>query len=153
MRSLRSPSVDANLVAPNLSVGARPPYGKYRWINVIVLCAREFQPPSYAYPGATVIRVPLDDNPLEMSEVEKSLAITNAKTIARYLQGGSRVLVTCHKGINRSALIAGLAMQFVWDLPADEVIGQIRESRDRRCLSNPQFVRLLRRVERQRSGS
>ena len=147
--SLRSPTIDASLVAPNLFVGSRPPPGRYRWLSAIVLCAREYQPPSYAFPGVTVVRVPLDDDPsTPMNNVEVALAISNARTVARYLSAGHRVLVTCHAGLNRSALIAALAMQLAFEMTADEAISQLRRARGAFALSNRNFERLVRRVRR-----
>lgn len=149
--TLRSPTVDANLVAPRLYIGSRPPPGRYRWFNAVALCAKEFQPPSYAYPGLTVIRIPLVDDYIHpLSDVDAALVTANARTIARYLQGGSCVLVTCRMGINRSALVAAIAMQLAFDMPADEAIEQIRDTRSPQALSNPQFEKFVQRFGRLR---
>jgi protein-tyrosine phosphatase len=150
-RSLRSPNIDASLVAPHLFVGARPPPGRYHWINVIVLCAKEFQPPSYAYPGQTVLRVPINDDFLRpLSESDTALVISNARTVARYLESGARVLVTCRMGINRSALIAAMAMQIAYDMSAAEAVDQIRATRSPWALNNPRFERMVQRFEKLR---
>ena len=146
--SLRSPRVDATVVAPNLFIGSRPPPGRYRWLGVIALCAQEYQPPSYAFPGVAVLHVPLDDVPSRpMYDTEVALAISNARTVSRYLHTGQRVLVTCAMGLNRSALVAALAMQQAFGMSAEEVVGQIRETRSSLALSNPNFVRLIQRCE------
>lgn len=143
--SLRSPRTDVSLVAPNLFVGSRPPPGRYRWLGVLALCAQEYQPPSFAFPGVAVLHVPLDDDPRRpMYDVEVALAMSNARTIARYLQTGQRVLVTCALGLNRSALVAGLAMQRAFGMSSDEVIDQIRTARSESALGNKNFTRLLR---------
>lgn len=149
--SLRSPSVDANLVAPNLFVGAKPPPGQYRWINVLVLCAKEYQPPGFAFPGLTVLRVPILDDPYRpLSDVNRALVHSNARTVARYLEHGARVLVTCQMGINRSAMLAAMAMRVAFDMDADEAIHRIRAMRSSWCLNNPQFVRAVQRFEERR---
>lgn len=146
--TLRSPTLDTTLVAPNLFIGGRPPPGRYRWLSVIVLCAKGYQLPSFAFPGTTVVYVPLEDDPSRpMHDTEVSSAISNAGTVSRYLHAGHRVLVTCHAGLNRSALVAGLAMQQTFDMTAIEVIDQIRELRGPRAFSNPNFVRLMHRFE------
>ena len=146
MPSLRIPNIDVSLVAPRLFVGARPPPARYRWINVVALCAKEYQPPSYAFPGLTVLRVPINDSAIHpLTDVETALVISTARTVARYLAGGSRVLVTCRMGINRSALVAALAMQIAYEMEPAEAIGQIRRARSALCLSNPRFVQLVKR--------
>jgi protein-tyrosine phosphatase len=148
---LRSPPIDANLVAPHLFVGSRPPPGQYRWINVVVLCAKEYQPPSFAFPGLTVLRLPINDDPIRpLSPTNAAHVVSTARTVARYLASGARVLVTCHAGINRSSLVAALAMQLAYDMGADEAIHQIRATRSPMALSNPQFVRLVKHFEKQR---
>jgi protein-tyrosine phosphatase len=148
-RTLRNPPIDANLVAPRLYIGSRPPPGRYRWFNTVVLCAKEFQPPSYAYPGLTVMRIPLvDDHVHPLSDLDAALVTSNARSIARYLQAGSCVLVTCRMGINRSALVAAIAMQVAFEMPADEAIEQIRDTRSPQALSNPRFEQFVRRFER-----
>jgi protein-tyrosine phosphatase len=150
-RSLRSPNIDASLVAPLLFVGARPPSGRYRWISVVVLCAKEYQPPSYAFPGLTVLRVPITDDFVHpLSDVDTALVISNARTVARYLESGARVLVTCRMGINRSALVAAIAMQIAYDMDAGEAIDQIRDTRSPQALCNPRFERLVQRFAKLR---
>lgn len=136
-----------SLVAPRLFVGARPLPGRYRWFNTIVLCAKEYQPPSYAFPGLTVLRVPLVDDPWRpLPQVDRALTVATARTVARYLANGARVLVTCWAGINRSALVAAVAMRIAFDMSADEAISQIRETRSPHALSNPQFEKFIRRL-------
>jgi protein-tyrosine phosphatase len=148
--SLRSPPVDATQIGPNLFIGSRPPPGRYRWLGVIALCAKEYQPPSFAFPGVAVLHAPLDDDPTRpMYEHEVWLAVTNAKTVARCLQAGQRVLVTCALGLNRSALISALAMQRAFDMTADEAIDQIRHYRGSSALHNKQFVKLIKQNERE----
>jgi protein-tyrosine phosphatase len=150
-KSLRSPPIDASLVAPRLFVGSRPPPGRYRWFNVVVLCAKEYQPPSFAFPGMTVLRLPLvDDFVHPLSAVDTALVTSNARTIARYLNGGSCVLVTCRAGINRSALVAAIVMQLAYDMDADEAIEQIRDTRSPVALSNPRFEQFVRHFEETR---
>lgn len=147
-RTLRNPPLDANLVAPRLFLGSKPPPGKYRWINVVTLCAKEYQPPSYAYPGLTVLRVPIvDDRWHPISPVDAALVVSNARSVARYLNGGSTVLVTCWAGFNRSALVSAIAMQLAYNLSADEAITQIRTFRSPEALFNERFEQFVRDFE------
>ena len=147
-RSLRNPPVDASLVAPRLYVGSRPRPGRYRWFNMIVLCAKEYQPPSFGFPGMTIIRIPLVDDYIHpLSDVDKALVTANARTVARYLESGACVLTTCWQGWNRSALVAAVAMQIAFDMDADTAIEQIRATRSPNALSNPRFEQFARDFE------
>ena len=149
--TLCNPTVDVSLVAPRLYVGSRPAPGRYRWFNVVVLCAKEYQPPSHGYPGMTVIRIPLvDDDVHPLSDVDQALVVSNARTLARYLESGACVLTTCWAGMNRSALVAAIAMQIAFDMDADDVITQIRETRSPQALSNARFEQFVRRFDRVR---
>lgn len=150
-RRLGNPPLDANFVAPRLLVGSKPPPGRYRWINVITLCAKEYQPPTHAYPGVTVLRVPLVDDPIHpMSDADVARVLSTAGTVARYLETGACVLVTCQMGINRSSLVAAIAMQLAFDMGAEEAIHQIRGQRSAWALSNPRFEKLVYKFERTR---
>ncbi len=150
-RTLRNPPVEASLVAPRLYVGSRPRPGRYRWFNTVVLCAKEYQPPSHYFPGMTVIRIPLVDDFIHpLSDVDQALVTANARTIARYLESGACVLSTCWQGWNRSALVAAIAMQVAFDMSADEAITQIRETRSPNALGNPRFERFVRDFEKTR---
>jgi len=150
-RTLCNPPVEASLVAPRLYVGSRPRPGRYRWFNMVVLCAKEYQPPSFGFPGMNVIRIPLvDDFVHPLSIVDQALVVSNARTIARYLEGGACVLSTCWQGWNRSALVAAIAMQIAFDMSADNAITQIRETRSPNALGNPRFERFVRDFEKTR---
>jgi protein-tyrosine phosphatase len=110
-----------------------------------VLAATEWQPPSFAYPNVAVVHVPLDDDPAHpMPADQVTAAISAARTIARYLKSGRRVLVTCHLGLNRSSLLAALAMRLAYGTKADRAIAAIRQARGPLAVRNPNFVRLLR---------
>lgn len=138
--------IDADPVAPGLFIGSAPEPGYYRWLHVLVLCAREYQPPQRSFPGLTVIRVPFDDDPgTELSKREIRKVVSGGRTVGRYLASGQRVLVTCQMGWNRSALIAGIAMRDVWGADSVQIIERLRAARGEQALSNPQFEALLLR--------
>ena len=154
MHMLRSPTSDADLVGPNLWVGSRPLPGRYRWLHALVLTAIEYQPPGWAFPGITIVRAPLDDDPSRpMTREEVDAAISGGRTVARFLTAHQRVLVTCAMGLNRSALVAALAMQDAFDMSADEAIYRIREARGPVALSNPNFTGLIDRMHNRRKAS
>lgn len=132
-------------VAPGLYVGSKPPPGRHAGVDVVVLAAMEYQPPAHLFPGAEVIHAPLDDDPRRpMREDEVVRAARTADRVARRLRAGRRVLVTCAMGLNRSGLIAALAMADVYRMRADEIVARLRRARGIMALSNPNFERLLR---------
>jgi hypothetical protein len=136
-----------NEVAPRLFVGSKPPAGRHACVDAIVLAAIEYQPPVNLFPGVEVIYAPLDDDPSRpMREDEIAIATKAAGRVARRLHAGKRVLVTCAAGLNRSALIAAIAMHDVFGMGADEIVARIRRARGEWALSNPNFERLVRVV-------
>ena len=136
-------------IVPGLYVGSKPPPGRHEGVDTIVLAAMEYQPPVSSFPGAEVIHVPLNDDPTRPLHVDEiALATQAAERVARRLRAGRHVLVTCAMGLNRSALIAALAMHEVHRMHADEIIGRLRHARGSWALSNPNFERLIRVVTR-----
>lgn len=120
---------------------------------MIVLAAMEYQPPANQFSGAEVIHAPLDDDPTRpMREDEIVTAVNAAQRVARRLRAGRRVLSSCAMGLNRSSLIAALAMSDVYGMTADEIITRVRRARGAWALSNPNFERLLRVVIDARRG-
>lgn len=134
-------------VAPGLFVGSRPPPGRHEGIDTIVFAAEEYQLPEAQFPGTEVLHAPLDDDPTRpLREDEIVTALRAADRVARRLRAGRRVLVTCALGLNRSALVAGLAMHAVYGMKPDEIVTRIRRARGRWALSNPNFEKLIRVV-------
>jgi hypothetical protein len=134
-------------IVPGLFVGSKPTPGHHASIDVIVLAAKEYQPPADLFPGAEVIYAPLDDDPSRlMLPDEIAIATKTGSRVARRLRAGRRVLVTCAMGLNRSALIAALAMHEIYGMAPAEIIARLRGARGSWALSNPNFERLLRVV-------
>ena len=134
-------------VVPNLFVGSKPSPGRHEGIDTIVLAAMEYQPPADLFHGAEVLHVPLDDAPdRPMREDEIAAATKASSRVARRLLAGRRILATCAMGLNRSSLVAALAMHEVYGMGADEILSRIRRARGAWALSNPNFERLLRVV-------
>ena len=141
-------------VVPGLFVGSRPSPGRHACVDTIVLAAMEYQPPADRFPGAEVIHAPLDDAPSRpMSDAEVAIATKAAERVARRLRAGRRVLCTCQMGLNRSALIAAIAMHDVYGLGADEIVARLRRARGSWSMSNPNFERLLRVVIAVKQGT
>ena len=138
---------DMSEVAPGLYVGSKTPPGHHEGIDTIVLAAMEYQPPTHLFPGTEVIHAPLDDAPTRpMRKDEIDIAIKAADRVARRLRAGRRVLCSCQMGLNRSSLVAALAMRDVYGMSADEIVDRIRRARGTWALSNPNFEKLLRSV-------
>jgi protein-tyrosine phosphatase len=134
-------------IVPNLFVGSKPSPGRHEGIDTIVLAAIEYQLPADQFPGTEVIHVPLDDAPSRLMHEDEIVGATKAAArVARRLRSGRKVLVTCAMGLNRSALVAALAIYDVYSMSADEIIARLRRARGVWALSNPNFEKLLRTV-------
>jgi len=134
-------------VAPGLWVGSKPKPGSIPGIDVIVLAAQEYQLPAALFPDTEIIHAPLDDDPRRLMRLDEiALATRTANRVARRLRAGRRVLATCQMGLNRSSLVAALAMHDVFGMSADEIVTRIRQARGVLALSNPSFEGLLRAV-------
>ena len=142
-----------DVVIPGLSIGPKPPIGRRSDVDVVVLAAIEYQPPAELFPGVEVIHAPLDDDPSRpMTASEIAIAIKAGRRVARRLRAGRRILSTCAMGLNRSSLVAALAMSETLGMSADEIIRRIRRARGAWALSNPNFERLLRVTIEVRGG-
>jgi protein-tyrosine phosphatase len=140
-------TVSHDQVAPGLFVGSKPAPGRHEGFDTIVLAAMEYQPRAELFPGAEVIHVPLDDAPNRPLREDEIVDATKAGSrVARRLRAGRRVLVSCAMGLNRSGLVAALAMHEAFGMRADEIIMRLRQTRGVWALSNPNFERLLRVV-------
>lgn len=130
-------------VLDNLAQGSVPPPRSDLPFDVIVLCAKEYQPTpaSLYYPGAHVIYAPLDDSGPPPTREELGIAATTSRSVLRAYQHGKRVLITCHMGRNRSGLVMGLVLMQL-GYSSLEAITLIRCARDG-ALSNAYFRGVL----------
>lgn len=135
---------DATVIAPRLWLGGVPPFDRdLPTIDVLVLCARELQPSAPAFHGVT-LRCPLND--ADPSPTEIRIADQAALAVAKAIASTKRVLVTCHLGLNRSALVVALALHRLTTMSGDQIIERIRDRRGRAALGNQHFVALIQRV-------
>ena len=115
------------------------------WADTLVLCAQEYQPGSedLEFDRVEVLRVPLDDvnEPLVANDIAKLFAVS--QKVATHLRDGKRVVVTCMAGLNRSCLIAGMAMRMI-GIRADTVVSNLRAARGDRGLCNETFEKIVR---------
>ena len=123
-----------------LAQGSAPQANVDLPFDVLVLCAMEFQPPSFNYPSVKVLHVPLDDSgPPTRAEVH--LALLAAHRVYSYLRQGRRVLTTCAMGRNRSGLVNGLAL-VEYGYSSVHAVELIRQAR-RNALTNVHFVEVI----------
>jgi predicted protein tyrosine phosphatase len=119
--------------------------------SMLVLCARELQPEAkdLAFKGK-IIRPAFDDkNPITANEALRAIDAANA--VADAVEKKQNVLVTCAAGLNRSALVAALAMVRLHpNMKADNIIAQIRKARSRGgmnyALFNDHFVEMIQKA-------
>lgn len=146
-RRVRSNSVaddlDCSNIAKRLWVGAKPPLDRHLpEFDVLVLCAQEIQPAVLAFRGQ-VLRCPIPDD--DLTNAQTRLVLETGRSVATLLAAGQTVLVTCAQGINRSALVASLAVGLVTYLSADQILVILRTRRHHDCLHNKAFRMILRR--------
>jgi protein-tyrosine phosphatase len=135
------------ILGDRLAQGCAPPTydtspGKAPF-DVVVLCAREWQPHLPQYPR--VMHAGFHDAKPTPSEIE--LAKATAREVVRQITTrGRRVLVTCHMGWNRSGLVTGLTLRHL-GIPARETIHRIRKARGPYALSNRYFAKIVEEFE------
>jgi hypothetical protein len=136
----------ATEIWPHLWQGGVPPKGegaRRAGFGVVVFCAKEHQYTSRDYPGAAVIRAPLDDSGPPITELEWTIAQAAGIEVAKRLRAGTKCLVTCAQGINRSGLVNAVAIYDLTGIPGNRVIDIIR-SRRPGALGNKSFVEKIR---------
>lgn len=136
--------LDAHRIASKLWVGGRPGAEACRVFDAVVLCAIEYQPQL----PCRVLRAPIDDAKLTLDEAKTAIGV--ARRVNALRRKGQRVLVSCNMGVNRSALVAALAL-VLSGVSADDAVARLRKNRNPPSgmtpLSNEHFVKFLRRVE------
>lgn len=139
----RGVEIDANEVVPGLWVGSKlNPEVSYRRWGAIVLCADELQdrPPHFR---GTLLRAPFGDSPWPTAR-EMQVILAAAEFVVRMRKDFCTTLVTCHAGLNRSALVAGLAMLKLGKFgDGEEVTRLLRKARGESALFNREFARLI----------
>lgn len=131
---------DRSQITPNIWVGAVPtdlPTLPSKGFSHLALCADEHQFPNSKVDGLDIRRCPLVD--IDVGEVlNLDKAVSAAHWVADSAFGGGKVLVTCAAGINRSALVAALALRLLGVSP-QAAIDQIQARRSPFCLNNETF--------------
>lgn len=112
--------------------------------DTLVLCASEYQPHGGLFAVAETLHAPMDDEFDHMTLGRGKEAVFAARAVVKRLEAGSRVLVTCLAGRNRSGLVCALALCFGRPrMSAKEAVRLVRAARGGNALANPFFVRFL----------
>ncbi|GAB2733748.1 protein-tyrosine phosphatase family protein [Nocardioides pakistanensis] len=135
-------------VTPGLHLGGhdcQPGNGDCRVTDqfdvVVSLYTREGYGPDEHIPHHTHTMI---DGPL--SEQDHPHLHRLADEVVAAVQRGDRVLVRCQAGMNRSGLVAGLAMMKMgWS--CDDAVARMRQARSDYVLFNAEFVAYLRQQE------
>lgn len=152
---LSAVSLDASRVQGELYQGSLPQQGQHvrrAGFDVLVLCAEEYQPDDYLFPGVRVVRLPMADIPVRLTPREVRTLRMAARDLAYALKRGDRVLVTCAAGLNRSGLVTAATMLEQGSATPAEAIRRIRAARGPLALHNPAFVHaIVTQLRRRRS--
>jgi len=148
---------DADEIVPGLWVGAWPRINTLaalkltHAIEVVVFMARDAQPsPEHHQAGLEVVMAPIDDCRY-MSQADERTTLMAATYVAACLIKQRPVLVTCAAGINRSAMVAALALRGALGYAPSHAIDVVRLKRHPQTsgipvLSNDTFVKFIREV-------
>lgn len=139
-----NPSV-AFRVSDNLWIGSAPPIGfsVAQHFDCLILSAMEYTPGPTCWPGVETYAVQINDDGSPMTKVEMASAVRAAGKVIQWLQGGKRVLVTCHQGRNRSGIICALALCKGKGMSPKRAVNTIRAARGPSALRNDYFLRFL----------
>lgn len=107
-----------------------------------VACAMEYSPYDYADLTHMTLWCPMDDTePARPKDLD--MAVQASGLVAAVLNQGQDVLCTCALGLNRSSLVAGLALKRLgWSTNA--VVEAIMDERGDMALSNRDFLHAIR---------
>ena len=135
--------LDATMIIPGLFQGGKPPEGPHvrmAGFEVLVLCAREYQPTQF--PGVQVIHAPNDDNGEPATREDTQVALQAARQVAAALARRKKVLVTCWMGWNRSGLVSALSLYFYLGVSGFQAARMVKAKRAK-ALGNQHFFEML----------
>lgn len=138
-------------IAPKHHQGSRPPDGhvlRKLGFQALILCEAEWQPSAPRFPGIVVLHCPLHDE-LEPLSFEDRVQISDvAHEATMLIKRGSRVLVACHMGINRSGIVSAAMLMNRYGLSGREAIAMVQRGRPG-ALQNPFFRQALETIPSQ----
>lgn len=133
---LREPT----LIAERLYMGSAPLPQDDLHVDVVALCAEEYQPKWLRVPH--VIYGGFDDAEIDAETLYEAGVM--AKQVGAAIRAGKRVLVTCMQGRNRSGLVVALVLVHYYGLSGEDAVTLIRKRRGRLALSNDRFRAFLK---------
>lgn len=147
-------NIEASRIGPRLWQGSAPPKGSalaQNGFHVLVLAAKEYQPPESAFPGVQVLHVPLNDDEREHPLLSNEWARAQAAStiLADHHRRGRRILITCMQGRNRSGLITALTLHQLTGMSGTAAIHHVRQHRPTTPfppLTNTSFVQALAKI-------
>ena len=147
-RHITSSKVDANEVLPGLYIGGETSLSHITELNpmpvIAVSAAMEVDPNRLVTTSLQSIKhLPLDDINIDWNTNQETLqsVIAFARYIAESWAKGKPILIVCHAGINRSALLVGLALRFLGFSGRDAI--QMLKERRGMTLMNGSFRKLV----------
>jgi len=134
--------VECSEIVPGIFQGSKPPKGRAvarAGFDVLVLCAKEYQPRPESFPGLhTVVSVPLWDDREAGPEVLEA-AMRSGRLLADRWMHGQNLLITCAMGLNRSGLVTGMTLRIAFPDVPPRLIAQRIVMKRFSALSNPRF--------------
>jgi protein tyrosine phosphatase (PTP) superfamily phosphohydrolase (DUF442 family) len=127
-------------IIDNLYVGGHSEYADLEDFFTHVFSLYAFRPKYKTDEGVVHESVRMYDSPDEDPTLVNALV---DKVVAALNTEGSRVLVHCQAGINRSNLVAALVLRKWKGLTSAEAIAMLREKRSPLVLANPGFEAYL----------
>ena len=113
--------------------------------HVLVLAADDYQPQLSG--SIELLYTPIPDG--ELTTRQRRSVEEVGRHLAKLIRHRKHVLVTCAMGINRSALLAALALR-CGGMTAEQAITQLRIMRGPDLLCNRHFVRIVREFKPER---
>jgi protein-tyrosine phosphatase len=145
--------IDADPILRNLWQGAEPPHGgvlRDAGFRLLVLSAEEIQPSREKFPGVVVIYAPNDDT-LRPTLEQMRLAMRAARAVAKAVKRGTKTLVTCAMGRNRSGLISALALREITGCSGADAVKHVQKSRSD-ALTNKTFANMVSALPPRENG-
>lgn len=110
--------------------------------DLLVLSAVEWQPESTMFGGAEVLRIPMADVEQPLSPDAYARLLSVSSLVAAALRSGQTVISTCMAGMNRSQLVAGMAMRML-GIGGFATVNALRAARGPMSLSNETFAGIV----------
>ncbi len=115
--------------------------------DMLILCHAGHQEPweRFENRGLRLARAPFVDDKKTLTYTGAVTATAASVHVATAVRGGYRVLVTCHRGLNRSGLVVALTLCNLHDISGRQAMDRVREKRPG-ALFNPAFAAFLESI-------